>query len=216
MARPKKTDVAVKGHDAQTEKTYTETEVKQLLNAAVEKAVNKALSEKDLHKNKEDEKTETVTVLFIAEVSPENVLIIPGYGSMRPGSYLEVPKKEFGGQFMSPLVRKLIHKRHLIVLNGLTADERIRYDCDYKEGEVLTEKAFDHILDYEAAKLGSLFEKLCAEHQKFVCRRIITAFENGDNRINIEKVKTVNDISKATFADGLLKPVVEAYRNELL
>ena len=60
---------------------------------------------------------DSVTVMFIAEVSPENMLVIPGYGSLRPTSTLDIPKNEFKGKFMMPLVRKLIDKRHLIWYN---------------------------------------------------------------------------------------------------
>ena len=190
------------------EKSYTEKQVQEL----IAKAVNEALSKMAV----KTEETDSVTVLFLAEVSPENVFVIPGYGSLRPNSYLDVPKREFGGKFMTPLVRKLIHKRHLIVLNGLTEDERKRYDCDYKEGEVLSEKAFDHLLDYEPQELGEIFKRLCPEHKKFVCRRIITAFENNDWRLNVEKVKTINDISKSDDPEGMLKPLMKAYGEKLL
>ena len=190
------------------EKSYTEKQVQEL----IAKAVNEALSKMAA----KTEETDSVTVLFLAEVSPENVFVIPGYGSLRPNSYLDVPKREFGGKFMTPLVRKLIHKRHLIVLNGLTEDERKRYDCDYKEGEVLSEKAFDHLLDYEPQELGEIFKRLCPEHKKFVCRRMITAFENNDWRLNVEKVKTINDISKSDDPEGMLKPLMKAYGEKLL
>lgn len=159
--------------------------------------------------------SEVVTVMFIAEVSDKNTLELPGYGSMRPGSYLEIPKMEFGGKFMSTLARKLIDKRHLIVVSGLNEDERIRWNCDYKEGEVLSEKAFDKMLDYDMERLTEMFTRLCPEHQRFVARRFITAKENGDNRVSLDKAKALNEISKKNDPEGMLKPVITAFKEEI-
>lgn len=194
-----------------TAKTYSEEEVKKMVEKAVEEAVKNAVDTIQPTKIYRTADDEMVTVFFIAEVSPENTLLIPGYGSLRPHSYLEIPKKEFGGQFMSNLVRKLIEKRHLIVADGLTPDERVRWNCDYKEGEVLDEYAFDHLLDFDTEKLMDIFKKLCEEHKRFICRRMITAYEKGDNRLNLEKVRALNDISKQFDPEGMLKPILKAY-----
>ena len=193
-------------------KTFSEEEVKAMVAAAVADAINNVKAE--LKKTGSFEE-DTVTVMFIAEVSPENTLVIPEYGSLNPTSSLDIPKKEFKGKFMTPLVRKLIAKRHLIVLNGLTEDERVRYNCNYKEGEVMDEQTFDKILDFDDEKLAYIFADLCDEHKKFVCRRIITAYEKGDNRLPIEKLKKINDLSKGVDPKGLLKPIIEAYGKSL-
>ncbi len=193
-------------------KTFTEEEVKALLAAAVSEAVEKVKNEEKIQK---EQAAEAVTVMFIAEVSPENMLVIPGYGSMRPTSTLDIPKQEFKGKFMTPLVRKLIDKRHLLVLDGLTKDERARFNCDYKEGEVMTEKVFDHILEFENEKLISIFKALCDEHKRFVCRKIITAYENGSSFINIEKMRAINNLTKDITPNGLLKPIIDDYGKRL-
>ncbi len=156
-----------------------------------------------------------VTVLYIAEVSPRSVLTLPGYGSLRPNSYLQIPKMEFGGRFMSELARKLIDSRHLLVVDGLNEDERIRWNCDYKEGEVLSERAFDRILDLGTAQLCDIFSQLCPEHQRFVACRFITAKERNDNRVSLEKVKAINTLSRKNDPDGMLAPVLEAFKQEI-
>lgn len=199
------------------EKTYTQAETEAMIQAAVEAALAKHAAETPQTTRIFTTQTdELVTVVFIAETSPNDILVIPGYGSLRPSSSLDIPKKEFGGQFMSNLVRKLIDKRYLIVANGLTEDERIRYNCNYKEGEVLDERTFDRLLDYPTDKLCEIFEKLCVEHKRFVARKIITAHEKKDRRISLAKVKAINDLSKADDPDGMLKPVMEAYARELV
>lgn len=198
------------------EKTYSQAETEAMIQAAVEAALKKQAAEMQPTRIFTTSTDELVTVMFMAEVSPEDVLVIPGYGSLRPNSSLDIPKKEFGGQFMSNLVRKLIDKRYLIVANGLNEDERIRYNCNYKEGEVLDERTFDRLLDYDTERLCEIFKKLCVEHKRFVCRRIITAHEKKDNRISLSKVKAINDISKEFDPEGMLKPVMEAYARELM
>ena len=158
---------------------------------------------------------ETVTVAYMAEVAPTSTLDLKEYGTLRPGSYIEVPKKEFGNKFMTNLVRKLIEKRHLLVLNGLDEDERERWGCNYKAGEILDQRTFDKMLDLSTEKLAEVFEKLCPEHQRFVATRMITAKEKGDNRMSAEKAKRINELSKKNDPEGMLKPVMEAYAEEL-
>ena len=60
-----------------------------------------------------------------------------------------------------------------------------------------------------------MFEKLCPEHQRFVATRMITAKEKGDNRMSAEKAKRINELSKKNDPEGMLKPVMEAYAEEL-
>lgn len=189
-------------------KTYTQEE----LDAIVAQAVKKALGDITPAPVSTDS---VVTILFIAEVSKDNQLELPGYGSMRPNSYLEIPKKEFGGKFMSPLARLLIDKRHLLVVDGLTEDERIRWNCAYKEGEVLSERVFDHMLDYETDRLCGIVQRLCDEHKRFVCRRIMQAKKDNDNRISFEKAKAVNALTLHIAEGGLLRTVIDDFRNEI-
>lgn len=204
----KETAVNTDSVQEEKEKTYTQEE----LNAIVAQAVKKALGDITPTPVSTDS---VVTILFIAEVSKDNQLELPGYGSMRPNSYLEIPKKEFGGKFMSPLARLLIDKRHLLVVDGLTEDERIRWNCAYKEGEVLSERVFDHMLDYETDRLCSIVQKLCDEHKRFVCRRIMQAKKDNDNRISLEKVKAVNALTLHIAEGGLLRTVIDDFRNEI-
>ena len=194
-------------------KTYTKAELDAMIAAAVQQAVaNYAPAPVPAQTAGES----VVTVLFIAEVSKENQLELPGYGAMRPNSYLEIPKKEFGGKFMSPLARLLIDKRHLLVVDGLTEDERIRWNCDYKDGEVLSERVFDHMLDYDTAQLCDIVSHLCDEHKRFVCRRITQARVDKDNRLSLDRVKAVNALTTRIVEGGLLKSVIEDFAKELV
>lgn len=181
--------------EAEEKKTFSETDVQ----AMIAKAVADALAA-NAQQTPQTSQDGVVTIAFMAEVSKDNVLELPGYGILRPSSYLEIPKKEFGGKFMTQLARQLIDKRHVLVLNGLTQDERVRWNCDYKDGEVLDEYLFDHLLDLPTSKICDIYERLCAEHRKFVVRRFITAQEKHDNRLSIEKLKALNAVSRRVDA----------------
>lgn len=185
--------------------TFTEEQVQ----AMIAKAVAEATAQ--FHK---DSGEQMVTLLYLAEVSPENTLILPGYGSLRPHSYLEVSKREFGSKFMSALARKLIERRHLLVVDGLTKDERQRWGCDYKSGEVLDERVFDKMLDYSTEEIADIFRHLCREHQEFVAKRFITAHERKDNRVSLAKVRALNQISKES-GEELFRPIIEAYKADM-
>lgn len=152
-----------------------------------------------------------VQLEYIDCVSDQNELDLGDYGYIRGSTgSVDVPKKEFGGRFMTPLARWLLDTRRLVVLNGLTSDERKRYGVDYKEGEVMDTQAFDRLLDMSQEKLVSIFERLCDDHRWFVARRFITAFEKGDNRISREKVEVLNNMSKTeTFPEGMFAPVLK-------
>ena len=204
--------------DAQTDgetnapATFTQEQVQEMIS----KAVAQALANAQQQPQKLVAQEEMVTVLYLDEVSQNSTLELPGFGSMRPQSYIEIPKKDFGNKFMGiPLARKLIERRHLIVTSGLTQDERERWGCDYKDGELLDERTFDKMLDYPTPQLAAIFERLCPEHQRFVARRMITAKERNDSRISIEKTKKINELSKKNDPNGMLKPVLQAFGVEI-
>lgn len=151
-----------------------------------------------------------VELTFLASVSPNNVCSLGDYGSLNGvGGYIEIPRKEFGGKFMTPVVRSLLQDRSLIVCSGLSEEERKRYGVDYQEGELLDMSAFDRLLDMPVAELTTLFTKLCPEHKEFAATRFITAYEKGDNRVCREKIEPLNDISKEINPKGMFRPILE-------
>lgn len=151
-----------------------------------------------------------VELTFLASVSPNNVCSLGDYGSLNGvGGYIEIPRKEFGGKFMTPVARSLLQDRSLIVCSGLSEEERKRYGVDYREGELLDMSAFDRLLDMPPAELTKLFTKLCPEHKEFAATRFITAYEKGDNRVSREKIEPLNDISKEINPKGMFRPILE-------
>lgn len=164
----------------------------------------------ELRKLRTAQPEDVVELTFISSVSEDNVCSLGDYGSLNGvGGYIEIPRKEFGGKFLTPVVRSLLQDRQLIVCNGLTPEERRRYGVDYKDGELLDMDAFDRLLDLDLESLKTLFSKLCPEHKQFAATRFITAYEKGDNRVSREKVEPLNDLSKAVDPRGLFRPILE-------
>lgn len=153
---------------------------------------------------------EMVKVTYISNVSATNILDLGDFGQMTGvGWVIEVPRKDFGGKFMTPFVQKLIAKRRLIVLDGLNDDERIRYNVDYKPGEVMDVQMFDKLIGMDVEKLTNIFDNLCAQHQQFVATRFITAYERGDNRITRGVIEPLQALSKKNHPNGLFNPILE-------
>lgn len=187
------------------EPTFTREQVEEMIAAAVKKATEGASRRSD---------DDMVTMLYLAEVSPDDTLILPGYGSLRPHGYLQVPKREFGSKFMSTLARKLIDRRFLIVVSGLDEEEQERWNCRYKPGEILSEKVFDKMLQMPIDELCEIFRHLCREHRQFIVTRFITAAERKDNRVSLDKAVALNKISMEDGED-LFRPIIEAYKAEM-
>lgn len=162
-----------------------------------------------------------MVLYYVPACSPDNEANLGDYGVVRPGQYIEIPKKEFG-RFMSPQARKFVEKRRLLVLSGLNEEERRRWNCDYRPGETLTENAFDNLLDLSEAKIADLFRALCPEHKRAVVRFLYSKADEAqrkgepiDNRIDLSKARTLNEISKSVEPDGMLNLLIERIKEQL-
>lgn len=210
-------------------KKRTKKPAEQKSEAAPEKLAERTYSEAEvqaiiaqlLAKNSKPEE-EIVRMYYAGVCSKENEAELPGYGVIRPGQYLEIPKREFGGKFMSPQARKFIEKRRILVLDGLNESERRRWNCDYKRGEVLTENALDNLLDMPLGELSRFFALLCKEHKQFVARFIISIVDKAkrndaaiDNRISLALLRTLNEAGKNDFPDGLFAQTIEEVKKAM-
>ena len=142
---------------------------------------------------------EKVNLRWQAEVAEENVLNLgPNgvYGSITGKTgYASVPKSEWS-KFLDESMKGFIKKRMLIVLSGLTDEEREMNNCMYREGELLDEKAFVKMLDM-GNDLIAVFPALCHEHKEMIARRFISGFEeNHPSAHNRQLVVALNELSK--------------------
>lgn len=159
-----------------------------------------------------EEKSEPVVILYIDSVIPNNEIRIGRgrsiYGS---GKKFAVQKTDFEGEFMTSTIMELLAAKKLIVLSGLTDEERKLYNCYYGENEVLRgEQMFDFFFEMGTDEAAEKFAMLCPEHQQLVATRFISAyFEQHDNRVTRSKVEALNKISKESDPDGMLTPIVK-------
>jgi hypothetical protein len=134
------------------------------MQAIVAEAVKSALaSYSKEHRNDQAvySKEEYVTLLYIGAIADGTVVSLGKLGQInKAGATRDIPKKEFL-QGMTYSIEKMLESRALIVVNGLTQEERERYGLDYKEGELLTQEAFYKLLNYSDSEITSVFRKLC-------------------------------------------------------
>lgn len=161
-----------------------------------------------------EQKAPPVKILYIDSAIPNNQIPI-GNGRYITGSgrIFPVPLEQFEGEFMTPLVMKLIDKRKFIILSGLTDEQRMQYNCYYGEGEIIrSEGVFDSLISLPAEKAVPIFAALCAEHRQLVARRFASAyFERHDNRITRDKVEALNKASRDMDPDGLFTNIVKDF-----
>lgn len=165
--------------------------------------------------------TEKVVMRFQAEVADDNVTNFGpdgmyGQVSGKAGA-VTVPKSEWS-RFYNESVRNMINRRWLIVLSGMDDQERELYNCAYKPGEILDEMAFHKMLDM-GRELIAVFPALCPDHQMMVASRFMTAWYDGDERVqDRDLVVALNEMSKEPYKNadkndirrrGLFVPIIE-------
>lgn len=192
----------------ETEKTFTESEVKAMLSDLKKEMMEEFA--KSQSAVVQVAKEEYVSLLYVGAISQGTIVNMGPLGRFtRAGAMIDVRKKEFlNGQTM--VVSKLLEKRHVIVVDGLTDDERARYGLDYKEGEVLTKKAFERLLQLSEDELFAVFTRLCDQHKGIVCKIFISEyFEKNNPAVTLGKVKRLNNATKHINEEGLLRPILK-------
>lgn len=156
------------------------------------------------------EKVEKVVLLFAGEVAKGTSIWLGNELGSINGSFntVEVDKKDFI-QKRSLVVDKMLKKRQLIVLNGLTDVEKKRYGLEYKDGELLTTELRENLLNLPIESLTNIFESLCEEHKKIVATVFIDEYEANNPLVTQEKVKALNKLSKSVTEKGLFTPILK-------
>ena len=197
-----------------TARKYSEDEVKEMIAEASRQA---ALEAVEAYKASQPQtvvqvaKDEYVTVLFIGAIASGTTVSMPKWGQINyAGGMLDIPKKEFLQGIGVQVNNALLRERQIIVLSGLTDEERRRFGVDYKEGEYLTDKALYELVGYDTEKVCDIFTKLCDEHKRIVAKVYLTAyFEKQDKRVHRDTVKALNSLSKSVDKDGLFTPIIK-------
>lgn len=181
---------------APVEKTFTETEMQEMIAKAVAEALAKQQTVPQIVQVAAD--VEKVHFLWQAEVADDNRLTIGGTNSgYAPiiGKYGEfvIPKSELS-RVMDERFREWMRKRWIIVVSGLTDEEREIYGVAYKDGETLDKMAFSRMVELEE-KILDVYPKLCEGHREMVAKRYYEAYMDKNPHVRRDVVTRLNDMS---------------------
>lgn len=148
--------------------------------------------------------SEKVIMRFQAEVADDNVAEF-GQGGMfgkvtgKRGT-IQIPKSEFS-RFYTEQTKWMMEKRWLIVLSGMTDEERELYGVKYRPGEVLDDMAFAKMLDMSDEEMLKTFPALCESCREMVARRFRDAYNKRDHRVvgRLDLVRALNRMSKEDY-----------------
>lgn len=155
--------------------------------------------------------TPKVSFLWQAEVADDNVVDFGPYGSItgKTGRFF-VPKPELS-RVLDSMTRTFLAKRWLIILGGLDEDEREALGVNYKEGEILDEKAFKKIVGM-GKDILEIFPDLCESHKKIVAKRYYEAWLENKAKLDREVVIALYKM----YPDEAFKAVKEGLDSEEL
>lgn len=175
---------------------YTEEQVQDL----IAKAVAQAMAQNAQTAANTAPANQMVTLRFVAEVNDRNVIPLGNdgkYGQIIGKRWMgQIDKMAFKGDFRTPLVQALLKKRNLIVMDGLTDEERRIYGVDYAEGEVIDEKLYDRMTRMSEADLLPIYEGLCPEWRRMLAVKFADAFENGQLKVTRDTLLALNKLSR--------------------
>lgn len=155
--------------------------------------------------------TEKVNFLWQAEVADDNVVVF-GDGGMygrivgKTGTF-SVPKSDLS-RLLDGMNRFFLDKRWLIVLDGLTEDEREMLGVAYSEGEVLDRRAFAKMVEL-GAEILEIYPRLCDSHKEMVAKRYHEAYMNGDPHVTREIVVELSRLAKSAGRGEDFKDIIE-------
>ena len=156
-----------------------------------------------------------VVLLFLGGIMSGSTVALGELGNIyRDGGTLTVTKEAFFSK-LNGTAEYMLRTRQLIVVSGLTDEERERYGVLYNEHELLNEKTYGHLLTYPAAELKTIYAALCPEHKAIAAKMFRTAIDNQDGRVTEEKLKTLAKADKeAGITNSTFKALLEMFAPE--
>lgn len=201
-------------------KVYSQDEVNELVKAAVAEAMKSYVAPTQPTFVK-IEKDEYVTIMYIGQFASGCVVSMPSWGTITyGGGTIDIPKKDFLQGIGRPVNAELLKKRRVIVLKGLTDEEKKRFGVDYSSTEILDAQAFNQLLDLPKDEICEVFKQLCVEHKKIVAQAYLTAYfehynEDGqqepDKRVSPDTVRALNKLSKVVVKEGMFTKILDDF-----
>lgn len=155
---------------------------------------------------------ERVHLLWQAEVADDNVIEF-GDGGMygrivgKTGS-IYVPKNDLS-RILDAANRLYLDRRWLIVVSGLTDDEREALGVAYKDGEILDKKAFQKLLELDQDELLEIYPELCESHKEMIAKRFYEAYASG-KAVKRDIVVALNNIAPVEAFKAIINGMNEA------
>jgi len=156
-----------------------------------------------------------VVLLFLGGIMPGSTVTLGELGNIyRDGGTLTVSKENFFSK-LNGTAEFMLRTRQLIVVSGLTDEERERYGVLYNEKELLNEKTYGRLLTYSPEELKTIYAALCPEHKAIAAKAFRTAIDNQDSRVTEEKLKLLAKADKeAGIKDSTFKAMLAMFAPE--
>lgn len=191
------------------EKMVAQKDVQRLIDEAIAEAMAKVQAQNPQTVIVNNNTEEMVTLLYMGSVAEGSMVYLGKLGEiLGRGGTRDIPKKEFFQNLTTPVIERLKDRR-LIVLSGLTGEERERYGVKYTEGELLSKDIYFKLLSMKEDDVARIFEKACFSHKEIIVTMYMTAYMKGDNRINQPFIQRLNEISKNDDKEGMFKPILK-------
>lgn len=181
---------------------YTAEQVQQMMKEAAAAAVAEAL--KNIPQQTAPQivqvstSAEQVHFLWMAPVADDNVVQFGDggmYGNIvgKTGSFY-VPKPDLS-RILTEMNRRFMAQRWLLVVSGLTDEEREALGVDYKQGEVLDKRAFAKLVEL-GDELLNIYPALCEGHKVMAAQMYADAYRQGSRYVTRERTVKLNALSK--------------------
>ena len=181
---------------------YTAEQVQQRMKEAAAAAVAEAL--KNIPKQAAPQivqvstSAEQVHFLWMAPVADDNVVQFGDggmYGNIvgKTGSFY-VPKPDLS-RILTEMNRRFMAQRWLLVVSGLSDEEREALGVDYKPGEVLDKKALAKLVEL-GDELLNIYPALCEGHKVMAAQMYADAYRQGSRYVTRERTVKLNALSK--------------------
>lgn len=204
-----------------SKKQYSSEEIANVLNtpeaqAAMQKMIAEMLAKQPQPVMQVNyQKEEMVTLLYMGAVAEGSMVTLwEGFEIQGRGGTRDIPKKEFL-QHLSQGVLTRLKDRRLIVVDGLSDDERERYGVKYSDNELASVEIYYKLLSYDEDKIISIFKNVCDSHKTIIASLFKTAYMAHDNRINQPLIERLNKVSKTVDPKGMFSDILRDMAREL-
>ena len=194
-------------------KTFTEAEMQEMVAKASEQAAAKAVEAYIASHpvvKVAPQKEEMVTLLYMGAVADgSSVHLNDKLGDIMGRGGTRTISKTVFFENMTPNVLNRLKDRRLIVVDGLTDEEKDRYGVNYADGELVGNDIYYKLLDMDADTVVRIFKNACFRHKQLIAALYGDAYSAHDNRINQPLIEKLQKASKAVEKEGMFTAILK-------